>query len=300
MVTSVKTIKRRIRSAGNIQKITKAMEMVSASKMRRAQEKALVTRPYSTKIRELLSHLAGQIDTKKHPMLRVHSIGKGSIGVILVATDRGLCGALNTNLFRELEDFTRGYEDERREEVLEFEYIAVGRKAREYLLKNGAQLYAEFTHFPEKPQFDDILPISRLALDGFKSNKFLEVYLIYTGFISTLRQEVNITRILPLEKREIQLTTGGPREEYREYIFEPDPDTVLDALLPHYIEMQIYQVLLEALASEHSARMVTMRNASDNATEVIADLTLLYNKQRQQMITSEIADLVTSRLAVLG
>lgn len=300
MSSSVKIIKRRIRSARNIKQITKAMEMVSAAKMRRAQEKALTTRPYSTKIREVLGQLSGQIDTLRHPMLR-DAVGRsGSIGVILIATDRGLAGALNTNLFRELEMFIRTLEKERREEVISFEYIAVGRKAREYILSSGSILHAEFTHFPEKPQFEDILPIARLSLDGFLTQKFKEVYVVYTGFVSILRQEVHISRILPVEKVYIDTERERPREAMKEYIFEPDADAVLEALLPHYIEMQIYQVMLEALASEHSARMVAMRNASDNATEIISELTLDFNKQRQQVITAEISDMVTSRLAVSG
>lgn len=293
-----RTIKRRIRSAHNIKQITKAMEMVSASKMRRAQEKAIMTRPYSTRIREILVGLATQIDSRKHPMLR-QSRKHGSIGIILIATERGLCGALNSNLFRSLEEFISFISRERPEEALTMEFIIVGRKAREYILKSGKLLFAEFTHFPQRPRFDDVLPIARLAIDGFQTHKFREVYLVYTAFVSTLKQEVASTRLLPLESAEFQRESTLPLQ-YREYIFEPSPDEALESLLPHYIEMQIFQTILEALASEHSARMVAMHNASDNATEIINDLTLMYNKQRQQAITNEIADLTTSRLALQG
>ena len=299
MATSVKTVKRRIRSAKNIKQITKAMEMVSASKMRRAQEKALTTRPYSQKIREILSDLSGQVDTKRHPMLRQPKSEKGVVGVVIASSDRGLCGALNTNLFRSLEEFKTMLNRERPEEILDFEFITVGKKAREYVLQTGQMLHAEFTNFPERPHFDDVLPIARLAIDGFMSGKFREIFLLYTAFITTLQQEVNYYRLLPIETRKISSSGHElPKKPYREYIFEPGVEEVIDALLPHYIEIQVFQTILEALASEHSARMVSMRNASDNASEIIADLTLLHNKQRQQAITNEISDLITSRMAL--
>lgn len=297
--TSVKAIKRRIRSARNIKQITKAMEMVAASKMRRAQESALTTRPYSIKIKEVLAQLAGQVGTQRHPMLKKPDETQGNIAIILVSSDRGLCGALNTNLFRELEEFTSDLSRNRQREILDIEFIVVGRKAREFVLKTGKSLHAEFTHFPEKPKFEDILPVTRLAIDGFLSGKFKEIYLVFTAFITTLKQEVSIARLLPVETKKIISTTAeGVRRPYKEYIFEPNASKVLDALLPQYIEIQAYQTVLEALASEHSARMVAMRNASDNATEIIAYLTLIFNKQRQQSITNEIADLTTSRMAV--
>lgn len=297
--TTIKAIKRRIKSAKNIHQITKAMEMVSASKMRRAQKKALTTRPYSTKLKEILSQLASQVDTEKHKMFQVQKQARGTIGIILVSSDRGLCGALNTNLFRTTEEFKSQLEKDRTQEVVSYEFISLGRKAREYVLKTGQNLHAEFTDLAEKPKFDDALPISRLAIEGFQTGKFTEIYLVYTAFISTLNQEVNSLRLLPIEKHKLQEISLESRTNAKEYIFEPSAKKVLDSLLPHYIEMQVYQTILEALASEHSARMVSMRNASDNAKEIIADLTLIYNNKRQQAITSEISDLTTSRLAVV-
>lgn len=299
--TSTRGIKKRIQSAKNIKQITKALEMVSASKMRRAQEKALTTRPYSTKIHEILKQLVGKVEREKHPLLHSSDEKQGSIAVVLISSDRGLCGALNSNLFRALEDFKTNLGTQRPEEILSFEFISIGRKSREYILKTGQSLHAEFTNFPEKPDFEDILPISRLAIEGFTSDKFKEIYLVYTAFISTLKQEVENYKLLPIEPKQIKSITQeetGPQFERRNYIFEPSVGRVIDSLLPHYIEIEIYQTILEAFASEHSARMVAMRNASDNATEVIDDLTLIYNKKRQQSITNEISDLVTSRLAV--
>ena len=298
-MASTKLIKRRVRSAKNIKQITKAMEMVAASKMRRAQEKALTTRPYSSKLRNILAQLAIQIHSEKHPMLHPTQEMRAPRGIILISSDRGLCGGLNTNLFRALEGFKLALSQELPEEILTYEFISIGKKSREYILKSGQTLYAEFTNFPERPKFDDVLPIAHLAIDGFNSGKFKEIYIVYTDFISTLKQEINSFRLLPVETKTLrEVTTDVIVKPYRDYLFEPNADTVLEALLPHYIEMQIYQTVLEAQASEQSSRMVAMRNASDNATEIITDLTLMYNKNRQQSITNEIADLITSRQAV--
>ena len=297
-MAAIKIIKRRIRSAKNIKQITKAMEMVAASKMRRAQEKALTTRPYSTKLREILSQLATRIRSDKHPMLRSFPDSIGATGIILISSDRGLCGALNTNLFRAMEEFKLALHEEMREQMLSFEYIAVGRKSRDYVLKTGQALYAEFTNLPERPKFEDVSPIAKLAIEGFMSGKFKQVYIVYTDFVTTLKQEVNSFRLLPIETKKLKEPAETLIRPMKDYLFEPDADTVMEALLPHYIEMQVYQTALEALASEQSARMVAMKSASDNAAEIIQDLTLIYNKDRQQSITSEIADLVTSRKAL--
>jgi F-type H+-transporting ATPase subunit gamma len=297
-MANVRSLKRRIRSAKNIKQITKAMEMVAASKMRRSQEKALTTRPYSLKIKLILGQLGGQIETEKHPMLKLPEDKGGSIGIILISSDRGLCGALNTNLFRITEDFKLALGQEKPDEVLSFDYITVGKKAREYVLKTGQSLYAEFTNFPEKPLFQDVLPIARLAIDGFNTDKFKEIHILYTAFITTLKQEVKSARVIPIETEKLKAEMPTTPRPFREYIFEPSPDAMLDTVLPHYIEMQVYQAIIEARASEHSARMVSMRNASDNASEIISELTLVFNKQRQQSITNEIADIVTSREAV--
>ncbi len=299
MSQSLKIVKRRIRSAKNIKQITKAMEMVSASKMRRSQENALSTRPYSTKLKEVLSELASQTKTDIHPMLKTPDTTKGVVGIILVSSDRGLCGALNSNLFRATEEFLDTLGQERPEEIVSFEFIAVGKKAREFVLKTGRTLHAEFTNIQESPKFEDVLPITHLAIEGFSHGRYKEIFIVYTDFISTLRQEVNSLRLLPVETRKLEeVQRDDPNRPYREYIFEPDIDVVIDQILPHYIEIQTYQTILEALASEHSARMVAMRNASENATEIIVDLTLAYNKQRQQSITNELSDLITSRIAV--
>jgi F-type H+-transporting ATPase subunit gamma len=298
-MASTKIVRRRITSAKNIKQITKAMEMVSASKMRRAQQKALSTRPYSTKLKEILAQLSNLTDTEAHPMMKVRETAKGTVGVVLVSSNRGLCGALNTNLFRATEEFKESLGGQRPEEVVSFEFITVGKKSREYVLKTGQTLHAEFTNLSERPSFEDVLPISRLAIEGFSSERFAQIYIVYTAFISTLTQEVKFFRLLPIESEKFE----KPREEIisgpmKEYIFEPRVGKVLEWLLPHYIEIEVFHATLEALASEHSARMVSMRNASDNAKEIIADLTLIYNKQRQQAITNELSDMITARMAV--
>ena len=223
---------------------------------------------------------------------------KASTAIILVSSDRGLCGSLNTNLLRSTEDFQQEMGKDKPQELINYDFIAVGRKAREYILKNGYTLYAEFTNLPERPSFEDILPISRIAVEGFLEERFKEIYLLYTAFITTLKQEVKVIRLLPVEAKDISPKPSDLSEPYKEYIFEPSPYKVLEKLLPHYVEIQTYQAILEAQASEHSARMVSMRNASDNATEIIGELSLIYNKQRQQSITNEILDLITSRSAV--
>lgn len=297
-MASAKITKRRIKSAKNIKQITRAMEMVSASKMRRSQEKALSTRPYSSKLKEIIMQISHLTDTKSHPMLKTAEKTHGSIGVILISSNRGLCGALNTNLFRSVEEFKLNIDGERPEEALTYEFITIGKKAREYVLKSGLTLHAEFSSLPEKPSFEDILPISRLAVEGFTNHRFMQIYIIYTAFISTLTQEVNFFRLLPLEEEKLKIITERKSNQFKEYIFEPRAKKVLDWLLPHYIEIEVYQTILEALASEHSARMVSMRNASDNAAEIISDLTLIFNKQRQQSITNELSDMITSRMAV--
>ena len=301
-MSTIKVIKRRIKAAKNITQITKAMEMVAASKMRRAQEKALASRPYALKLDNLLKRMSSLIDPQEHLLLSTRAPEKtNAIAVLAISPDKGLCGSLNSNLFRNLEKLETDLGEKHPNIPITVEYIAVGKKAREYILKTGRPLYAEFLSIPDRPAYEDTLPISHLLLKDFTSNRFFKVYLIYTNFLTTLSQKPDSLKLLPIDTEEI--TEPGFDQEVKadgasDYLFEPDSATILNWLLPYYFELQIYQKILEAQASEHSARMVAMRNASDNANDIVKYLNLEYNRKRQASITNEIADIVTSRLAV--
>lgn len=305
-MATIKSIKRRTKAAKNISQITKAMEMVAASKMRRAQEKALASRPYADKIDLTLKRMSGHINPEEHFLLQTPEVQEiNTIAILVFSTDKGLAGSLNTNLFKALEALEKRLSEKHADLVLKFVFVTIGKKAREFILKTGRTLHAEFTNFPDRPAYEDTLPISRVLLDGFKSKRFYAVYLLYDNFVSTLTQKPKTLKLLPISTEELETlepeTTRSSEEEATEkleYLFEPDSRSILDWLLPYYFELQVYQRLLEAQASEHSARMVTMRNASDNAKEIVHYLKLEYNRKRQAAITNEIADIVTSGMAV--
>jgi len=283
-------IRRRIRSIKNTAQITRAMEMVAASRMRRAQQAVLAARPYAERIRAMLGDLAAmtspQEEVRSFPLLERRPIKR--IQVILVTADRGLAGALNTNVIRRAVDFmTR----ERSEPLENFDIVAVGRKGRDFLVRYGWPMVAEFTRISDRPSLDAIRPIAELATEDFVNGRVDAVFVIYTHFINTLRQEPRVLQLLPIEPPE---GTGA----ISDYIFEPDPVTVLEALLPRFIEMQLYRVMLEAAASEHSARMVAMRNATQNALDLVAELTLTYNKARQAQITREVSEIAAGANAL--
>ena len=285
-MSASRLIKRRIKSAKNISQITKAMEMVSASKMRRAQEQALASRPYAQKLYETLRMVATYTSSSSHPLLQVNASGKTLI--VLVSSDRGLVGSLNTNLLKAAEELAGRQQD--------VEFIAVGRKARDYVVKTGQSLYAEFTGLPDKLRFEDALPIAELVMNAFLTGAYKKVFLAHMKFISTLTQTALVEQVLPISHTEISAT---PQEmPTAEYTFEPNAKNILDSLLPYYIEITIFQDMLDAKASEHSARMVSMKNASDNAKDVVKELTLRYNKSRQASITSELLDISTAALSV--
>lgn len=305
-MATIKSIKRRTKAAKNISQITKAMEMVAASKMRKAQEKALASRPYADKIDITLKRMSSHIDPEAHVLLQTpEPADVNTIAVVVLSTDKGLAGSLNTNLFKTLESLEKSLSERFSELALKFAFVTIGKKAREFILKTGRSLHAEFTNFPDRPAYEDTLPISKVLLDGFTTKRFYSVYLLYNNFVSTLSQKPKYLKLLPIAMEE--LTTLEPETRLTEedaltggleYLFEPDSRSILDWLLPYYFELSIYQRLLEAQASEHSARMVTMRNASDNASEIVGYLQLEYNRKRQAAITNEIADIVTSGMAV--
>lgn len=287
-MASVRQIQQRIKAAGNISKITKAMEMVSASKMRRAQEQALATRPYTRALQESLATLGTVINPELHPLLQPH--GQGKDVAIILSSDKGLSGSLNPNLFKAMLEWYREQEDP--------SLILVGRKVAAFAQINNLAIHAQFTDLPDRIGFADTLPITNLIAEGFLAREFRTVSLIYMDFISTLVQKPRTVQLLPLPKT---LTMMGEESlakpaQAKEYTFEPSPKEILNELLPYYLENSVYQAFLEGKASEHSARMVSMKNASENASELKGELTLEYNKFRQASITSELLDLSTALL----
>ncbi|MDW7981319.1 MAG: F0F1 ATP synthase subunit gamma [Thermomicrobium sp.] len=283
-------IRRRIRSIKNTAQITRAMEMVAASKMRRAQQAVLAARPYAERIRAMLGDLAAMTSpqevVRSFPLLQRRPVKR--VQLILVTSDRGLAGSLNTNVIRRAVDFMT---HERPEPIEDFDIVAIGRKGRDFLVRYGWPMVAEFTRLTDRPSVEAIRPVAELATQDFESGRVDAVFVVYTHFINTLRQEPRVLQLLPIEPPEGTGTIS-------DYIFEPDPATVLEALLPRFIEMQLYRVLLEASASEHSARMVAMRNATQNALDLVAELTLTYNKARQAQITREVSEIAAGANAL--
>ena len=290
-MSTEREIRRRIRSVKNISQITRALEAVSASRVRRAQAQVLATRPYAEKSWQVLTHLASQPtqDARAHSLLtRRDDIV--NVGIVLLTSDRGLCGAFNLNMVRATMDFieSRGKPAK---------LITVGRKGRDLMWRAGYSIVAEFSRLPANPTTLDITPVARTIIDDFLMGTIDEVWLAYTDFINTLRQRPTIKRLLPIQPGEVETQAVGEYVEDvsaltgAEYLYEPAPTEILEAVLPRFTELQVYQAILESLASEHSARMMAMRLASENSEDLVGELTLSYNKARQQAITSEILDI---------
>jgi F-type H+-transporting ATPase subunit gamma len=262
------------------------MELVAAAKMKKAQDLANAGKPYSELINRVLRRIANRINPELHPLLARAKGDKSAI--IFFSTDRGLAGALNSNLFKEVDSL-----------VGNLKFLTIGKKATNFVAKTKGDLIADFPQ-TEKPILENVRPISRLIIDGFLSNEFDQVHVVYTEFISTLKQEAKVRQILPVVDSKIlsELAKEAEEKEVSEPLFEPNPDSVLEAILPQYILMELYQVLLEAKASEHSARMISMKAATDNAKELVDDLTLEYNGIRQAAITTEILDISTAQVAM--
>jgi len=289
---STRDIRRRIRSVKNTAQITKAMQMVAASKMRRAQMAALAGRPYATLMNDVLAEVTFNSGDFAHPLMEKREEGKR--GIILVSTDKGLCGGLNSNLMREAAKFDRATTV----------YIAAGRKGSQFLARTKRQLAAEFT-YKDAPLFSEARAISKFARDLFLKGDVDRVDILFTNFISTLNQKPELFPLLPVGqiKGVVAGIHGHAMEEKllkgaTEFLFEPNVEEVFGALLPHYLNFQVYQILLEAKASEHSARMVAMKNATDNAKQLIKDLTLEYNKLRQANITRELLEITSAAMAM--
>jgi F-type H+-transporting ATPase subunit gamma len=277
-MASIQILRRRIRSIQGTTKIVRAMEMVATAKMRRTQQRALAGRPYTEKIRQVIADIAVEprIKGKILPLLQKREVKK--IAVIHIGTDRGLCGGLNTNLNRLVGDFVL-------KQKVPVSVITVGRKARAFARIAQLDVRAEFSGISDRATMQETMPISRVVMDDYSKGEVDLVYLAYPDFISTMLQKPTIQTLLPIEP------TKFPSGQIAEYIYEPDPFSVLNELLPRFIEMEIYHAVLELIASEQSARMVAMRNAGDNAEDLIKDLTLSLNKARQEMITKEICDI---------
>jgi F-type H+-transporting ATPase subunit gamma len=281
-------IRNKIRSVQNTRKITKAMEMVAASKMRKAQERMRATRPYAEKIRSIAANISHANPEYKHPFL-VHRDSVKGIGLIVVTTDKGLCGGLNTNVLR----LALGKVKEWEAEGERLEVCTIGNKGLGFMQRIGANIVSQVTGMGDAPHLERLIGAVKLILDGFLADRFDRVMLFYTRFINTMKQEPVMEQLLPLTGERL----GAPEGAW-DYIYEPDAKEVLDHAVTRYIETIIYQAVAENLASEQSARMVAMKAASDNAASVIDELTLIYNKSRQAGITKELAEIVGGAAAV--
>jgi F-type H+-transporting ATPase subunit gamma len=284
---SPREIRRRIRSVRNISQITRAMEMVSASKMRRAQQRVLASRPYAERLQGVIGDLAAlQADREtlaQFPLLAQREIKEAA--VIVITPDRGLTGPLNSNILRRLSRYIL------HEAGVPVRAVALGKKGRDFLVRTRQNIIAEFTGVGDRASLDEIRPVAQVALDEFLSGRVDAVYVLFPRFVNTLTQTPELRQILPIKQPE-----GAGR--YADYIFEPSPQAVLESLLPRFVEIQVYQAYLESVASEHSARMVAMRNATDNAKELQAELTLSYNKARQAQITREVSEIAAGANAL--
>lgn len=284
LMATLRQIRQRIRSVRNISQVTRAMEMIAAAEMRRAQLATLASRNYSEKARQVMQYVATEPGRSKmlHPLLEERPNPK-SIAVVLYTADRGLAGAYNVNVIRKTLDFIQPFEKEEKAVRL----ITVGKRGRDLMRRFGKQVVADFSEMGTRPEIVQVSALSRAVLDEFLTGNADQVYLAYTDFVNVLRQVPTVRRVLPIEQAEIK--REGPPQVY---LYEPNAEEILAEVLPRFVEVQVYQALLEAIASEQAARMVAMRNATDNAKELIESLTLLRNKVRQASITKEILDIV--------
>ena len=283
-----KEIRVKIKSVQNTRKITKAMEMVAASKMRKAQERMRHARPYGEKIRNVAAHISHANPEYRHPFL-VDRDSVKRVGIIVITTDKGLCGALNTNLLR----MVLAQYKEWQAQGEEIEVCALGNKGFGFMQRLGANIVSHAIQLGDRPQMEKLIGAVKLMLDGYTSNRFDRLMLAYTRFINTMKQEPVIEQLLPLSGGRL----GAP-ETVWDYIYEPEARAVLDQVMTRYIEALIFQAVSENMASEQSARMVAMKAASDNAADLISELTLIYNKNRQAGITKELSEIVGGAAAV--
>ena len=288
-----KEIRTKIKSVQNTRKITKAMEMVAASKMRRAQERMRAARPYGDKVRNIAAHMSQANPEYRHPFLVKRSEVK-TAGIILVTTDKGLCGGLNTNVLR----LTTNKLKELDAAKVKIEATAIGNKGFGFLNRIGAKVVSHAVQIGDRPHLEKLIGPVKVQLDAYAEGRVDVVYLAYTRFINTMKQEPVIEQLLPLTDDKLQQTEAEKRAYGWDYIYEPDAKSVVDELLVRYVEAIVYQAVAENMSSEQSARMVAMKSASDNAKKVIDDLQLTYNKARQAAITKELSEIVGGAAAV--
>ncbi|MEY3116351.1 MAG: synthase gamma chain [Pseudomonadota bacterium] len=294
-MASGKELRTKIKSVENTKKITKAMEMISVSKMRKAQERMRTARPYAEKIRGIASHL-GQANPEYVHAYMKHSDGK-AVGFIVVTTDKGLCGGLNTNLLRAVTTQLRATQSAGKT----VQAVAIGSKGLGFLNRVGAKVISHVTHLGDKPHLEKLIGPVKVMLDAYANGELSAVYLCYNKFISTMAQQPSIDQLLPLsaDKMEAETKASGTQHGW-DYLYEPDAQAVIDDLLVRYAEALVYQSVAENMASEHAARMVAMKAATDNAGNVIGELKLVYNKTRQAAITKELSEIVSGAAAISG
>ncbi|MES2101735.1 MAG: F0F1 ATP synthase subunit gamma [Pseudomonadota bacterium] len=289
-----KEIRGKIKSFENTKKITKAMEMVSVAKMRKAQERMRAARPYAEKIRSLAANLSTATPEYKHPFMVTNTSAK-TAGMILVTTDKGLCGGLNTNVLRAVTNKFKELEAAGQK----IEAVAIGNKGYGFLNRIGARVVSHATHLGDKPTLEKLIGPVKVLLDAYAEGKLSAVYLSYTKFINTIKQEPVVVQLLPLSAESLAADKAADGQTHGwDYIYEPDAATVIDELLLRYTEALVFQALAENMASEHSARMVAMKAATDNAGNLIGELKLIYNRTRQAAITKELSEIVAGAAAV--
>jgi F-type H+-transporting ATPase subunit gamma len=290
-----KEIRGKIKSFENTKKITKAMEMVSASKMRKAQERMRAARPYADKIRNITANLAAANPEYRSPYMRTGGSTK-AVGFIVISTDKGLCGGLNTNILRTLTNKMREVQDAGGK----VQAVAIGNKGYNFLNRVGVPVISHATQLGDAPQLEKLIGPVKVMLDAFVEGKLDAVHLCFTQFINTMRQEPMIEQLLPLTAARLAQTAVEKSQYAWDYIYEPDPASVIDNLLTRYVEALVYQGVAENMASEQSARMVAMKAATDNAGNLIAEMKLIYNKTRQAAITKELSEIVSGAAAISG
>jgi F-type H+-transporting ATPase subunit gamma len=284
-MANTRTIRRRSRGVQNTAKITRAMEMIASSKMRKAQERGLAGRPYSDKIKQVIADLADlpQAENDIHPLLKRRPVK--NIGVILISPDRGLSGGLDSNLNKQAASFMLKQKEPT-------QMVILGRRGIEYMRRYGRDIKAEFSKLGDKPSLIDTLPISRIIMEAYTKGEIDTAFVVYAKFVNTMRQIPVVEELLPI------VPDPSAKKHISDYIFEPDAPGVLGQLLPRFIESEIYHIILESIASEQSARMVAMKNATESANELLTALTLAYYKARQDSITSELLDIVSGASAI--
>lgn len=292
-MASTQEIRRRIRSVRNVAQITRAVQLVASSKMRRAQERVVGSRPYAEQLAKLLSRVAAQADDLSSlPLMQQRDVKR--VLIVVMTPDRGLAGALNSNINRRAGLLAQELRSEYNNPTLPITYVAVGRKGRDFLTRTRQVMLAEFTGLGDQPKQADVRAIARTITDAYISGEVDRALLVYPKYVSTVTQTPTVLQLLPVEAPEAVETEGAAPQ----YILEPDAETIFAALLPRYVETQIYQPLLETIASFYSAQMLAMKNATDSANDLLADLTLTYNKVRQSAITTQILEVVSGANAL--